>query len=77
MKTIATSFATMSAAIPPEIRQEIDLEFAVSNRFDELMKKYGYTKLQLDPKKSTILPSENTKYLSAEYIFATYSSPII
>ena len=44
MKSIATSFAQMTAAVPPEIRQEIELEFAVSNRIEELMKKYGYTK---------------------------------
>lgn len=31
----------MTAAVPPEIRKEIDLEFAVSNRIDALMKKYG------------------------------------
>ncbi|MBO7567880.1 MAG: hypothetical protein J6T60_12390 [Bacteroidales bacterium] len=39
MKTISSTFAQMTAAVPPEIRKEIDLEFAVSNRIDALMKK--------------------------------------
>lgn len=39
MKTISSTFAQMTAAVPPEIRQEIDLEFTVSNRIDALMKK--------------------------------------
>ena len=34
MKTISTTFAQMTAAVSPEIRQEIDLEFAVSNRIE-------------------------------------------
>lgn len=44
------SFAQMTASVPPEIRKEIDLEFAVSNRIDALMKKYGYTKIAVSPK---------------------------
>ena len=52
----------MTAAVPPEIRQEIDLEFAVSNCIEELMKKYGFTKLQL-AKKLGKRPSEITKWL--------------
>ena len=50
MKTITTTFAQMTDAVPPEISKEIDLEFAVSNRIDALMKKYGLTKLQLAQK---------------------------
>ncbi len=68
MKTITTSFATMYAAVPPEIRQEIDLEFAVSNRIEELMKKYGFTKLQLAQKLGK-RPSEITKWLSGQHNF--------
>ena len=50
----------MTAAVPPEIRQEIDLEFTVSNRIEALMKKYGLTKLQLAQKNGK-RPSEITK----------------
>ncbi len=58
----------MTAAVPPEIRQEIDLEFAVSNRIEELMKKYGFTKLQLAQKLGK-RPSEITKWLSGQHNF--------
>jgi transcriptional regulator with XRE-family HTH domain len=58
----------MYAAVPPEIRQEIDLEFAVSNRIEELMKKYGFTKLQLAQKLGK-RPSEITKWLSGQHNF--------
>lgn len=68
MKTISTTFAQMTAAVPPEIRQEIDLEFAVSNRIEELMKKYGFTKLQLAQKLGK-RPSEITKWLSGQHNF--------
>ena len=68
MKTISSTFAQMTAAVPPEIRKEIDLEFAVSNRIDALMKKYGYTKLQLAQKLGK-RPSEITKWLSGQHNF--------
>ena len=68
MKTISTTFAQMTAAVPPEIRQEIDLEFAVSNRIEELMKKYGFTKLQLDQKLGK-RASKITKWLSGQHNF--------
>ncbi len=58
----------MTAAVPPEIRQEIDLEFTVSNRIEALMKKYGYTKLQLAQKLGK-RPSEITKWLSGQHNF--------
>ena len=68
MKTISTTFAKMTAAVPPEIRKEIDLEFAVSNRIEALMKKYGLTKLQLAQKLGK-RPSEITKWLSGQHNF--------
>ena len=68
MKTISTKFTQMTAAVPPEIRKEIDLEFAVSNRIEALMKKYGLTKLQLAQKLGK-RPSEITKWLSGQHNF--------
>ena len=68
MKTISSTFAQMAASVPPEIRKKIDLEFAVSNRIDALMKKYGYTKLQLAQKLGK-RPSEITKWLSGQHNF--------
>ena len=37
MKTIKTPFKQMLAAVPADIQQEVDLEFAISNRINELM----------------------------------------
>jgi antitoxin component HigA of HigAB toxin-antitoxin module len=68
MKKISSTFAQMTAAVSPEIRKEIDLEFAVSNRIEALMKKYGYTKLQLAQKLGK-RPSEITKWLSGQHNF--------
>ena len=39
MKAINTSFRRMVAAVPAEIKQEVDLEFAIFNRIYELISK--------------------------------------
>ena len=46
MKRINTSFDEMLANTSPAIRQEVAMEFAVSNRIYELMTQRGLTKLQ-------------------------------
>ena len=65
---MSTPFAQMTAAVPREISQEVDLEFAVSNRIVELMQKHGLTKLELAQKLSK-RPSEITKWLSGQHNF--------
>lgn len=49
MKTISTSFAQMTAAVPPEIQKETNSEFAVSNRIEALIKIRAY-KIAVSPK---------------------------
>ncbi len=46
MKTMKTPFKQMLAAVPADIQQEVDLEFAISNRINELMVQRGLTKLE-------------------------------
>ena len=41
MKTIKTPFKQMLAAVLADIQQEVDLEFAISNRINELMVQRG------------------------------------
>ena len=45
MKRINTSFDEMLANTSPAIQKEVAMEFAVSNRSDELMTQRGLTKL--------------------------------
>jgi hypothetical protein len=46
MKTMKTPFKQMLAAMPADIQQEVDLEFAISNRIYNLMVQRGLTKLE-------------------------------
>ena len=46
MKTMNTPFKQMLEAVPADIQQEVDLEFAISNRINDLMMQRGLTKLE-------------------------------
>ena len=68
MKTIKASFSDMLAKTSPAIQQEVDLEFAISNKIYELMTERGLSKTQFAQaigKK----PSEITKWLSGQHNF--------
>lgn len=68
MKQIRTSFNSMLASVPGNIRAEVDLSFAISNRIDELIHKRGMTKKEFaDAIKCR--PSEVTKWLSGQHNF--------
>ncbi len=41
MKTIETKFADMVASAPAEMKAEVDMEFAISNRIYDLMTERG------------------------------------
>ena len=41
-----TPFREMLAEVPADIQQEVDLEFAISNRINDLMQKRGLSKLE-------------------------------
>ena len=44
MKTINSTFKQMVAEVPANVKIEVDLSFAISNRIDALIKKKGLTK---------------------------------
>ena len=54
MKKMKTPFKQMLAAVPADIQQEVDLEFAISNRINELMVQRGLTKLEFGQHNFTI-----------------------
>ena len=68
MKTMNTSFKQMLTAVPADIQQEVDLEFAISNRIYELMTKRGLSKLEFAQALGK-RPSEVTKWLSGQHNF--------
>ena len=68
MKTIKTSFRQMVAAVPADIKREVDLEFAISNRIYELMTKRGLSKVEFAQALGK-RPSEVTKWLSGQHNF--------
>lgn len=68
MRTIHTSFNTMLANVPSDVKHEIDLEFAISDRINSLMIERGLTKLEF-AKALGKRPSEITKWLSGQHNF--------
>lgn len=68
MRTIESSFNKMLADIPADIKHEVDLEFAISDRINDLMIKHGLTKLEF-AKALGKRPSEVTKWLSGQHNF--------
>lgn len=68
MKPINTSFRQMVAAVPADIKREVDLEFAISNRIYELMTKRGLSKVEFAQALGK-RPSEVTKWLSGQHNF--------
>ena len=68
MKTTKTPFRQMLSAVPTDIQQEVDLEFAISNRINELMTQRGLSKLEFAQALGK-RPSEVTKWLSGQHNF--------
>lgn len=58
----------MVAQVPPQIREEVNLSFAISNRIDELMRERGLTKKQFADQIGK-RPSEITRWLSGQHNF--------
>ena len=75
MKTINTSFRQM-AAVPSDIKQEIELEVAISNRIYELMTKRGLSKVEFAQALGK-RPSEITKWLSGQHNFTIRTLSIL
>lgn len=68
MKTMKTSFREMLAQVPADIQREVDLEFAISNRINDLMVQRGLTKQEFAQALGK-RPSEVTKWLSGQHNF--------
>lgn len=58
----------MVSQVPPEIKEDIDLSFAISNKIDALMQERGLSKKQLADQLGK-RPSEITRWLSGQHNF--------
>ncbi len=58
----------MVAQVPAQVKEEINLSFAISNKIDFLMHEQGLSKKQLADKIGK-RPSEVTRWLSGEHNF--------
>ena len=68
MKDIRSRYREMVAQVPPEIKEEINLSFAISNKIDSLMKERGLSKKQFADQIGK-RPSEITRWLSGQHNF--------
>lgn len=68
MRTIGLSLNKMLSDIPPEIKAEVDLSFAIANRIDYLIKEKGLSKKEFAEAIGK-RPSEVTKWLSGQHNF--------
>ncbi len=68
MKKIGTSFEQIVNTIPSDIKLEVELEFAISNRLFSLLNNRGLSKIEL-AKSLGKRPSEVTKWLSGQHNF--------
>ena len=58
----------MVCQVPPEIKEEINLSFAISNKIDALMRERGLSKKQFADQIGK-RPSEITRWLSGQHNF--------
>lgn len=58
----------MVSQVPPEIKEEVDLSFAISNKIDALMQERGLSKKQFADQIGK-RPSEITRWLSGQHNF--------
>lgn len=68
MKQINTNFNELVSSVPKDIKAELDLSFAISNRIYQLMTERGLTKKQFADAIGK-RPSEITKWLSGQHNF--------
>lgn len=68
MKDIRNRYSEMVSQVPPEIKKEIDLSFAISNKIVSLMQERGLSKKQLAEQLGK-RPSEITRWLSGQHNF--------
>ncbi len=68
MKTAFDEYNQIVASIPAAIKEEVDMEMAVSGRIYELMTRRGLTKAEL-ARSLGKRPCEITKWLSGQHNF--------
>lgn len=68
MKDIRSKYREMVSQVPPEIKEEVNLSFAISNKIDSLMHERGLSKKQLADQLGR-RPSEITRWLSGQHNF--------
>ncbi len=68
MKDIRNRYREMVGQVPPEIKEEINLSFAISNKIDALMHERGLSKKQFADQIGK-RPSEITRWLSGQHNF--------
>lgn len=68
MKDIKNKYMDMVRQVPDEIKEEINLTFAISNKIDELMRERGLSKKQFADQMGR-RPSEITRWLSGQHNF--------
>ncbi len=68
MKDIRNRYREMVCQVPPEIKEEINLSFAISNKIDALMHERGLSKKQFADQIGK-RPSEITRWLSGQHNF--------
>lgn len=68
MKDIRNKYREMVKQVPPQIIEELNLSFAISNRIDALMRERGLTKKQFADQIGK-RPSEVTRWLSGQHNF--------
>lgn len=68
MKDIRNRYREMVSQVPPKVKAEIDLSFAISHKIDALMQERGLSKKQLADQLGK-RPSEVTRWLSGQHNF--------
>lgn len=68
MKEAMNAYREMVASVPEDIKAEVALSFAISDRIDFLMQQRGLTKKQFADALGR-RPSEITKWLSGQHNF--------
>ena len=68
MKDIRNRYREMVGQVPKEIKEELDLSFAISSKIDALMQERGLSKKQFADQIGK-RPSEITRWLSGQHKF--------
>lgn len=68
MRKINNSFTQMVAQVPTDVKEEVDLSFAIADRLDALIREKGMSKKEFAAAISK-RPSEITKWLSGQHNF--------